>query len=146
MAELNFPKASVWQEFELETELITPPKIRLQIQPILSQEKTKRLLHYLSRGMNIQDKDIIKAFDESVAILLEKVIGWDLTKREKPIPCNKVNKDKYLAPLLWEKPKTEVEEPEELDTPDETKEKKPDLWFWMQLINFASDLKNFTKN
>lgn len=145
MAELNFPKASVWQEFELETELITPPVIKLQIRPILKQESVKRLLHYIAMGEGIQDKNIIQAFDESVTILMEKVVGWDLTKRDKPIPCNKVNKDKYLAPLLWEKPK-EVEEVEELEGSDETKKEKSDLWFWTKLLTFASDLKNFTKN
>jgi len=136
----KFPKPSVWASFELETEFIDPPEIRLKLRPILQKDTVIRLLPYVVKGADIDDREVQAAFDSTVSLIMDKVLDWDLKLDGELIPCNTEMKTWYLEPLLWERVKIEEDE-----TPDK-KPKKTNAWLWYKVLKFASDLNNFVKN
>jgi hypothetical protein len=151
--EIRFPKPSVWADFELDTQLIDPPVIRLKVMPLTGEAELRRALQlrkvYPDLAKEAADKKAMEALDddEKIDMLGERlpeavkvqipavmgvVIGWDLTSGGSPITCSDSNKKKYLEPLLWQTMKS--------DDP------KKRIYLVRAIIDFATDLRNFTKN
>jgi hypothetical protein len=153
MAELKFPKASVIRTFTLQTELIDPPVVRLELTPASGKDKLRQTLGWVG---NIKDGEEVKklppeallkfidTFDGLILIVSKHVIGWDLTVGGEPIPCTDEEKAKWLEPLLWET--VEPESPAPGFDPGDDEEKKPDTWLWSTIFEVISDRGNFLKN
>lgn len=83
----NLIALSDWLTYELETELLTPPIIKLKIKPVDS--------------LIVYDVQKDSRFSKCVTeMLLDAVQEWDLVDGDKPLPCDEKNKRKYL-PLLF---------------------------------------------
>jgi len=153
MPKINFPKGNAWKEFELETELITPNVINLELKPSLKKDSTKALLKEIKikkeelekKGSELEkdvvSRELLSYFDFAVNFAMSLVVGWDLTdEKDKVIPCNDKNKAMFLEDLVWEK--VVQEETEEDD--EEVKNKVP--WLFFEIIKFCSNIGNFSKN
>lgn len=140
MPRVKVPEEAVWKEFELETKLIQPPVLKLKIKPTFQKELIVSLLRALDikSKEGISSREMVEAFKEMAEQAKKLVVGWDLVdENDQPIECNQEAKEKWLDPLLWE----EVKKIEE-----ENEEEKGLKWLWSQIIKFASNLSNFTKN
>lgn len=167
MPKVNFPEGNVWKEFNLKTELITPPVIRLELKPSFKKDATlallkeikvkKEELEKLERKEDISDDftshALVPYFDSAVNLALTLVQNWDLNDDEdNAIPCDDEQKKFYLEPLMWESVVPEIEEEtgelaEEIfdDLPEQETRKKLDYLFF-KIISFCSNMKNFVKN
>ena len=152
MAELKFPKASVFRAFKLQTELIDPPVITLELTPAGGKEKIKQALRWAGQFKNEDDikkmsskehADLLDIFEDIIPIVSRHIIGWDLTISGAPIPCTDEEKTRWLEPLLWE-----MVEPEAtaggFDPGDD--EEKTGGWLWSAIMEIISDRRNFLKN
>lgn len=145
--EVNFPKPAVWKEFELRTQYISPPIIKLKIMPLTGEAQLRRAIQMkkiypeITDKTDLLDEKKIDTFIErlpdavkgNIPIVMKQVIGWDLTEKGAPLTCSDNNKKKYLVPLLWENVKAK-------------KKKEKEVYLVRAIIDFASDLRNFTKN
>ena len=150
----KFPSGAVWETFELDTDLITPPVIKLQIRPIKTTRLHNRFLGELA-DMKNEERD---AFTEAVLngvtrSAIDAVLDWDLEDEEgKTLPCNGENKTLIFDKLMWAFVKKEPEpEPEaktvqeEEQTPSE--DKAPGFqWLWFHVLEIAQDNQRFLKN
>ena len=156
MPEITIPKASVWMEYELDTQLITPPKIKLKLKPLMKKDKIT-LSVFVSKLAKAKDADestekegdfkispeeIVDFLQANMDFVLDFIIGWDLEKDKKLIPISKENKRKWLEPLLWEDMKREDEE----EKTENDKKEKGFLFLGIEIVEFCSNMKNFTKN
>lgn len=151
MPKINFPKGNVWKEFELDTKLITPNIIKLELKPCLKKDSTKALLKEIKikkealerkESDEVAPEELLSYFDYAVGFAKSLVVGWDLTDEEdKEIPCDEKNKTFFLEDLLWEK--IIQEETEEID---EDEKKKRVNWLFVEIIKFCSNIGNFSKN
>jgi hypothetical protein len=66
-------------------------------------------------------------------ILIDAVVGWDLTEGGKPLECDEANKRRVLPVLFGMRTKGESENPFE-------------LILGRKLLDFAGDDRNFLKN
>lgn len=66
-------------------------------------------------------------------VLIDAVVGWDLTQDGKPIPCDEENKRKILPVLFGTRLAGEEDHPY-------------DLLLGLKLCEFAGDDRNFLKN
>jgi len=135
MPRLKVPEEAIWREFEIETELIQPPVLKLKIKPTFRKEIINQLYSSIDSGVkdSATRKEIIESFKNLSEYAKKLVIDWDLTdENEQPIPCTEETKEKWLDPLLWEYVKAEREQ--------------DNKWLWHEIIEIASDLSNFTKN
>lgn len=163
MAELKFPAASIWREFHLETELIDPPVIKLQLKPMFRKDKVRGALPFIAdlnkEGVNENDiKALWPIFEQFVPVIMRQVTGWDLTLNGEQIPCNDENKAEWLEPLMWEMVKGEPDDSETeateggFDPGDEDAEdKEADLppgfrFLWTIILKTLTDRKAFLKN
>jgi len=161
MPKIIVPQASIWVEFGLETELISPPKIKLKIGPVFKKDAVYALLETVRN----KGAGSMAAIGKTAELVLEKVFGWDLEDEKGIIPCSDKNKKKYLTDLLWEDPEMSKKELSDKKLFDESakaaalkKEKEtgkpviPDawerkeVWFWVRLLNQMADISNFIKN
>ena len=152
MTELKFPKASVIRTFTLQTDLINPPDIRLELTPAGGRDKQKHVLLLAGSATNEEDikkqspgdlMKLLEMFEDIIPIVSAHVIGWDLTLDGKPIPCTDEENAKWLEPLLWEMVEPARSE-SAFDPGDE--EKKADTWLWTTIMKIISDRGNFLKN
>ena len=155
MPEITIPKASVWMEYELDTQLITPPKIKLKLKPIMKKDKItfSVFISKLAKAKDVDElakegedfkilpEEIVDFLQANMDFILDFIIGWDLEKDKKLIPISKENKRKWLELLLWENVKREDEE----ESGDDKKEKGFHL-LGVEIVKFCSDMKNFAKN
>jgi hypothetical protein len=152
MAELKFPKASVFRAFKLQTELIDPPVITLELTPAGGKERLKQALGWAEKFKGKEDIkklspreriELLDVFEDIIPIVSRHIIGWDLTISGAPIPCTDEEKAKWLEPLLWE-----MVEPEAtvggFDSGDD--EEKTGGWLWSAIMEIISDRRNFLKN
>jgi len=146
--EIRFPKPAVWATFELDTLYIDPPVVKLKIMPLTGEAQLRRAIEMKKiypditaekKGDLLDEKTIDKFIDRlpeavkrNIPIVVNQVIGWDLTDKGASITCSENNKKKYLIPLLWETVKS--------------KDPKNRNYLVRAIIDFASDLRNFTKN
>lgn len=121
MANIVKIKDSVWAEFELDTDILEPPVLKLRIKYIDINERVKFI-----------DVDFQKPNEKAIRFLYEKAIelveDWDLSEDGKKIPCTKENKEKYMRYLV------------DLNLKD-----KKDYTLLRAIIEFASDISNYTK-
>jgi len=154
MTELKFPKASVFRTFTLQTDLIDPPVIKLELTPAGGADTFRRALEIAPSIEGESDvlkmppssqRKLLESFVDLAAVVSKHVIGWDLTLDGKPIPCTDEEKTKWLEPLLWE-----IVEPEPeamgLDPGDDDKKKRKELWLWSALMDVITERRNFLKN
>lgn len=151
MPKINFPKGNVWKEFKLDTALITPNIIKLELKPCLKKDSTKALLKEIKIKKEVLERkdsdeiakiELLSYFDYAVGFAKSLVVSWDLTDEEdKEIPCDEKNKTFFLEDLLWEK--IIQEETEEID--EEEKKEKVN-WLFVEIIKFCSNIGNFSKN
>ena len=153
MAELKFPKASIIRSFTLQTELIDPPVVKLELTPASGKDKYKNILLLagsLRDGEDVKKMSpeahlrLIDAFESIIPIVSKHVIGWDLTTGGKPIPCTDAEKAKWLEPLLWEM--VEPARPEATFDPGDDEEKAAGTWLWSVIMETISDWRSFLKN
>lgn len=155
MPELKFPKASVIRIFTLQTELIDPPIIRLELTPAGSKEKLKQALGWKKYIKDREDVEklsseeligLIDAFDDLLPIITKHIIGWDLTMGGEPILCSDEEKAKWFEPLLWEMVIPEVSMAGFDPGDDDDEKKAPDTWLWSAIMKIISNRENFIKN
>jgi hypothetical protein len=146
MPEIRLPKPEVEKEFELESALISPPKIKLKLKPLSNEASFKRVLQMKKLFPRLKESDVEKgsvpdqfverlpeALKTNIPFVLNHVVGWDLTlPGGKSLPCTKQNKATYLVPLLWETAKGNT--------------KNRSRFFMGEILDFISDMRNFTKN
>jgi len=111
----------VWTEFELETDVLEPPRIKLRIKYMDINERAK-LMNIDFRVPN--EQTIRFLFEKSIELIQD----WDLSKDGQKIPCTKENKKKYMRYLC------------DLSIKD-TK----DMTLLRAIIEFASEISNYTK-
>jgi len=75
----------------------------------------------INKGEKVKVSEIIKG------ALIDAVYDWDLTQNDIPIPCDEMNKKKYLSIIF------------NLQT-------KSDTTLGIDLLGFAGDADNFLKN
>jgi len=153
MPKINFPKGNVWKEFELDTALITPNVIKLELKPCLKKDSTKALLKEIKikrealerKGSDdVAPEELLSYFDYAVGFAKSLVVGWDLTDEEdKEIPCDEKNKTFFLEDLLWEKI---VEGEKDKEEDEEEEGRKKVNWLFVEIIKFCSNIGNFSKN
>lgn len=147
MAKINFPTGEVWYEFEIETGLITPPKLKLKLKPSFKKD----LIHSTLRQIDISKEsaeagkmsreEMLESFENSCEFAMKHVVGWELEDQKgAQIPCTDPNKKKYLDPLLWEVIKDTKKYKSEAERIRNSR------WLWSAIIEFIGDVKNFTKN
>lgn len=141
MPKIIVPKASIQMDFELETGLIKPPKLKLKIQPIFGKDS-------VAAFSDREDESSMVACEAGAVLALKHVVGWDLEDEKGIIPCNAKSKEKYLEPLLWEIiAKTKDEKVKEEAENEETGSgKKPRELFLVALLGEMRNTANFTKN
>jgi len=142
MPKIIVPKASIQMDFELETGLIKPPKLKLKIQPIFGKDSVAAF------SGREDDEDSMESCEIGATLALKHVVGWDLEDEKGIIPCNAKSKEKHLEPLLWEliaKTKDEKEKEESENEATEPK-KKPRELFLTSLLGEMKNTANFTKN
>jgi len=146
MPKMTMPGGATWQDFELDTKLITPNVLRLKIKPTFKSDLIRKAFKENS------DSGFL---DLAVDHALTLVEAWDLEDANGSMPCTKELKEKYLEPLFWEeivsKAKVEPEleaEPMKAAAPEPEKEKpKPrPKWLWAAVLEFAKEFSNFVKN
>ena len=158
MPQIIVPKASVWKEFDLNTDrLVDSTKIKLHLKilkkkdslsfgvllaklfPEKAEESSKEKSSKEERK-SIPVEEVVNLLQTNMDFILDFIIGWDLMIKDKLIPCTKENKIKYLDELLWEDVKQEKAGEEE--------KKDDDLFplLGMEIVKFCSDTKNFIKN
>jgi len=152
MPELRFPSTAVWAEFELETDLISPARIRLLVKPCFKRDVARSTYTGLKlRGEKSAD-DLFGTFERTAAQASKLVQDWDLTQDGEPVPCSDENKKLFLEPLLWENVVPEPEPAESKETielgGDEppAKPRKKNLWLFGAITDFACKTENFLKN
>lgn len=164
MPKVNFPEGNVWKEFQLKTDLITPPVIKLELKPSFKKDVTLALLKEIKVKKEQLEKEeisdeftsqaLVPFFDSAVNLAMSLVVNWNLTdENDKAIPCDDEKKNFFLEPLMWESVVPEVISPEEDETvefiedeiPEEGTKKKLDYLF-LEIIKISSNMKNFSKN
>ena len=150
MAELKFPKASVIRTFILQTELIDPPVVRLELTPAGGKEKYRQALQWAGHIKSEEDikrvppGELLELFEGLIPIIVRHVIGWDLTINGEAVPCTEEEKAKWLEPLLWEM--VEPARAEGTFDPGDDEEKMVATWLWSVIMEIISDRGNFLKN
>ncbi len=141
MAEIRFPKPTAWAAFELETKLLEPPVLNLELTPRSKREawQASAILTKYIAAAGVGAADIppelkLEAMSEFVPMAVSHVVGWDLTQNGEPIPCDPKTKGGWLEPLLWETVK--AADGDEADV----------RWLWSEIIRFINDEGNFLKN
>ena len=144
MPRVNIPQGSIWKEFDLDTELITPTKINLKLRPSFKKEYLLQLFDNIKTAKEkIKKGEITK--DQAVGFLKtsaeyakDHVVGWNLTDgKNAPVICTtKIKNEEFYDALFWEDVKTEKEK---------TKGIKVN-WLWTKILEIISDIKNFVKN
>lgn len=154
MPELRFPSAAAWQEFKLDTALITPTTLKLKIKPSFRKDLAQGILSKIA-SKNLKDGDFYPFFADSAAQALKLVEDWDLMQDGVVVPCTPENKEKYLSALLWEavvqddqpEPDDSGAETIELGEAEEVKAKRPPLpWLFLSVLTFAGKSENYLKN
>jgi hypothetical protein len=165
MARLKFPSPSVWEEFELETDIIDPPTVRLQVSPLFRKGQLEGFLAFAGvprvEELQLGNADVSEfwpVFEKIIPIIMQHVIGWDITVEGKPIPCTDEEKAKpwFKDALMWEQVKRRIE-PAEIapppgfdpgeDEPEDVPKKRPSLKFlWIELLTIIRNHENFRKN
>ena len=92
-------KQSDWLEFELETDLIEPPVLKLKVTPL---NRIYSLDGYIEMGNKLKKTTTTQLL---LSLILDVVQDWDLTLKGKPIPVTDENKRNCLVPLFGEKVK-----------------------------------------
>jgi len=113
-------KQSDWLEYELETDLIEPPVLKLKVTPL---NRIYSIDSYIGIGNQLKKTTTAQVL---AALILDVVQEWDLTLKGKPVPVTDENKRKYLFPLLGEKVKG-----------------KGMTLLGFELFNYVADLDNF---
>ena len=122
MSNIKVLALSEWLEYELEpNKILDPPKIRLRLQPGSNFTSVARELYaaegILSEGL--------------VSYVLEAIQDWDLTFKDKPLPCDAETKKKMRLTLRAI-----------LDIPL----KGTKRLLGLELGDYAADPQNFLKN
>lgn len=123
MTEFKERKAtSEWVKFELDTKELDPPEIELKLSPI---ETITNIDSFTGSGK-------LKLFSEVVlGKAMACVAEWKLTQSGKPLPIeNEEIKERVLRRILGEK----------------LKGKKPSKMLGNAIIEYCSNLDNFSKN
>ena len=113
-------KLSKWLEYELETDRIEPPVLKLEVTPL---NRLYSLDSYIGIGNQLKKTTTTQVL---ISLILDVVQEWDLTFKGKPIPVTDENKRNYLVPLLGEKVKG-----------------KEMTLLGFELFNYVADLNNF---
>ena len=147
MTEVKFPKPSAWFAFRLETDLIDPPELQLELTPAGKKERLSTTLgmsKYFKAGATEPiPEEMMPALEQLAPLAMRHVVGWDLTIGGAPIPCTDEEKAKWLEPLLWEDAEVVGGDPMvEAETPAEQKAR----WLWARIIEVISSKGNFLKN
>jgi len=147
MAKINFPTGEVWNEFDLDTGLITPPKLKLKLKPSFKKDLVRSTIRKIDLSTEraakgeISKEEMLESFESSCDFAMKHVSGWDLEDgKSAQIPCTEPNKKKYLDPLLWETLKDSKE------YESEAAKIRASRWLWSAIIEFIGDVRNFTKN
>lgn len=148
MTEVRFPKPSVLVKFKLETDLIDPPELTLELTPASKKERFSVLMgigeHFKP---DTAPEDIMPAVDRLIPVAMRHVTSWDLTLNGAPIPCTDEEKAKWLEPLLWEDAELIQEDPVEAgNQADKTAAEGRGPWLWAKITAFISEKRNFLKN
>jgi len=163
MAELKFPSPSTWEEFELDTKLIDPPVIKLNLRPLFRKGQLEGFIAFAGipgiEGLLAGKGNVSEAwpiFEKIVPVIMRHVIGWDLTLFGEPIPCTEENKVTWLEPLMWEAVKKRIEPVEAVqvvgfdpgkDDAEAGAAKEENIQFlWAELLTIIRDHENFRKN
>jgi len=112
---------SNWLEYELETDIIEPPVLKVRLSPLTDME-------YIE-SYDVPAGEIKPLTKIIISRILSAVNDWDLTLKGKKIQVTEENKRKYLVILLGTKVKGKG---------------KGLLGF--ELLNYASNWDNFLKN
>jgi len=154
MAEIKLDP-TVLMECSLETRLITPNRLRLEIRPFTNKERLDFSMEFMEEKENKEGERVTKAevvalFDKFVPTVVERIVGWDLTQGGQPLPCDAEAKRLYLVPLLWENviPETMgAVAPPGMDPGDPDEEKTPDFRFlWAKVLKVISGRDSILKN
>jgi hypothetical protein len=165
MGELKFPSPSVWEEFELDTDIIDPPIVRLQLRPLFRKGQLEGFLAFAGvpsiDKLKLDKADVSEfwpVFEKIIPIIMQHVIGWDLTLNGEPIPCTEEEKMKpwFKDALMWEEVKRRIEpaeaalptgfDPGQEEPADASKKKSDSQFLWINLLTIIRDHENFRKN
>ncbi len=151
MAEFNIDP-TVFVDYELRTRLLNPPTLRLEVRPFANKERLdfgREMLADERDEAKMTREEIWTAFEKFVPVVMERIVGWDLTIKGEPIKCDAAAKETYLRPLLWESVVAEKKaEPVGYDPGDPEEEaKKPGLDFlWAKVLKVIGDKESVLKN
>ena len=81
---------SAWMIYELASDLLDPPTLRLRLRPID--------LYSIVDG--VAPDGSIRYGSATVEAVIAAVAEWDLTQEGVPIPCSDLTKAGWLRPLL----------------------------------------------
>ncbi len=168
MAERKFPKATIIRTFELKTDLIDPPKVKIELTPASNREKQRYLFLMAGQVEDRADAEFIKSLppgeldkfinalgESAIPIVLKHIVGWDLTVEGKAIPCTDEEKARtWFEDLLWEFVEPEKPEVGQLDPGDDDEDvdeqgqpkKRADTWLWTAIMQIIGERGNFSKN
>jgi len=165
MGELKFASPSIWEGFELETDIIDPPIVRLQLRPLFRKGQLEGFLAFAGvpsvEKLKLEKTDVSEfwpVFEKIVPVIMQHVIGWDLTLGGQPIPCTEEEKMKpwFRDALMWEEVKRRIEPAEAAppagfdpgeEEPVDASKKTPDLQFlWIEVLTIIRNHENFRKN
>jgi len=143
MPKIIVPQAAIWMEFELETGLISPPKIKLKLKLISSKESVRA---YTEDGSGVVEggaKNFMDIYETGADLVMKNIVGWDLEDEKGKIPCNDKTKKKWLDELLWEKP---LNAEQIIGAEDSGKTPRGRRLFWAMLLDIMVDTSRFVKN
>jgi hypothetical protein len=155
MPKMTMPGGAAWQDFTVDTKLITPNVIRLKIKPSFRRDLLQRGFNEIEageRGKKAKERTVKvgEIYDHIVKHVLSLIEAWDLSDDDGSMPCTDELKLKYLEPLFWESviPKAESVPAEGMMEAADEKEDEPKAasWLWAAVLEFATEFNNFTKN
>jgi len=153
LTKIRFPKGDVWKDFKLSTKLISPPILNLKLKPSYKRDQireTLRSVKFTREKIEMGEftrEEIVRSFEGQAKLAFNSVTGWDLEDEKGKITLTDGHKTEYLDPLLWENlEKTEEEKAKDEELKAEKKTPSPDIWLWSAILEFISDMENFSKN
>ncbi len=176
MSEIRLPAATAKVRYRMNTELLDPPDITLEVKPLSRKDREAlntpefQALIAASQGDGPEQLRAVREMGGIVIpLLMECIVGWDLTQKSLPWPCEAEQKNALLLAgegpgegegLLWDivadiddgapvlpVPAAPVGldpgDPEEGDAPSGP---KAGNFLWVELMAFVANKDNFRKN
>jgi hypothetical protein len=177
MSEVRIPAATAKVRFRMNTELLDPPDITLEVKPLARKDRealNTPEFQALIAASDGEGEEQLRAVREMggivIPLLMECIVGWDLTQKSLAWPCEAAQKSALLLAgegpgegegLLWDIVAdiddgapvlpASVAAPVGYDPGDDEEGEAPSgpkagNFMWVDLMAFVAHKDNFRKN